>query len=84
MDTTDLEFQTMEAAEDGFLSKNHVADKWEVFMGGAVRIRQCQFCDRFVLSEVFPNGDDEKGNQVYETDIRGSAPTTNCDARKVR
>jgi hypothetical protein len=83
MDTVNLELQTMEAAEDGFRNKNHIAVGWESFLGGAVRILECHTCHRFVLSEVLPNGDDENGNQVYETDIRGSAPTTDCDARKV-
>lgn len=83
MDTTALELETMQAAFDGFKSKNHTFQSWEPFLGGAVRICECSVCHRFALTEVFPNGDDESGNQVYETDIRGSAPTTECGQRKV-
>lgn len=83
MDTTALETQTAQAAGAKFLDKNHVGNGWESFLGGAVLIQECIKCHRFALVSVLPNGDDENGNQVYETDIRGSAPTTECGERKV-
>lgn len=97
MDTRELEAQTMKAARHEFLSKNHASVGWESFLGGAVRILECTICHRFALVSVLPNGSTdeptfhpekdhdwgESGIQVYETDIRGSAPTTECGERKV-
>lgn len=83
MDTHELEDQLRSTADKAATDKGHFFDKWESFLGGAVRIAECSMCHRFSLSSVLPNGDDENGNQIYETDIRGSAPITECGARKV-
>lgn len=83
MDTSSLEKEIMEMAEWGMVGKNHVPGPWESFLGGAIHVSHCVNCQRFSIAEVLPNGDDDSGNQVYETDIRGSAPMTECGARKV-
>jgi hypothetical protein len=83
MDTHELEAQMMVSAGDAARLKNHEFGLWESFLGGAVRILECAACHRFVLTSVLPNGDDENGNQVYETEIRGSASTVECGARRV-
>ena len=62
---------------------HHILGKWEAFLGGAVRIATCTVCHRHAWAEVLPNGDNESGNQVYKTDIRGSAATMECSSRKV-
>lgn len=83
MDTRELEAQLAVSAGNAARLKNHQFGLWESFLGGAVRLLECVECHRYVLTSVLPNGDDENGNQVYETDIRGSAPTVECGTRKV-
>lgn len=82
MDTRELENQLAMTAGKAAKSKGHVGI-WESFLGGAVRILECSECHRYVRTAVLPNGDDEKGNQVYETEIRGSAQTAECSERRV-
>ncbi len=83
MDTTTIESELMASASEYAVSNHHILGPWQSYLGGAVRIVHCITCDRYGLTEVLPNGNDENGNQVYETDIRGSAVTMQCGSRKV-
>ena len=71
-----------EAGEHAELN-HHILGKWESFQAGVVRISHCTACKRHAWVEVFPNGNDKNRNQIYKTDIRGSAVTTECGSRKV-
>jgi hypothetical protein len=83
LDTAETELKLMTEAKERAKSNRHVLGDWESFSAGAVRIASCTACKRHAWAEVFPNGDDDKGNQVYKTDIRGSAVTMECGGRKV-
>ncbi len=83
MDTTGIEAQLMAEAEEQAILNLHTLGNWENFCGGAIRIACCITCKRHVRIEVFPNGNDEFKNQVYQTEIRGPAVTMECGGRKV-
>lgn len=83
MDTAALEASLMTEAGEHAAFNQHALGNWESFLGGAVRLAHCVTCKRHAWVQVLPNGDDKAGNQVYKTDIRGSAVTMECGGRKV-
>jgi hypothetical protein len=83
VDTTTIESELMASASEYAVDNHHTLGPWQSYLGGAVRIAHCTACDRHALTEVLPKGDDDAGNQIYKTDIRGSAITTQCGPRKV-
>lgn len=83
MDTAAIESELMSSASEYAVDNHHILGNWEMFLGGAVRIATCMTCHRHAWAEIFPSGDDKAGNQIYKTDIRGSAVTMQCGSRKV-
>jgi hypothetical protein len=83
MDTAGIEVELMAVAEVGSIDKHHSLGNWETYLGGIVRLSCCIVCNRHVWAQVLPNGSDDKGTQVYETDIHGPALLVECSKRKV-
>jgi hypothetical protein len=83
VDTTALETDLMVAAAQAAQEKHHTLGAWENYLGGSVRLSCCTVCQRHVWAQVLPNGKDDKGHQVYETDFHGPAVTIECGSRKV-
>lgn len=83
MDTAAIESELMSSASDHAVDNHHTLGPWQSYLGGAVRIAYCNTCQRHAWTEILPKGDDDAGNQIYKTDIRGSAVTMECGSRKV-
>lgn len=84
MDTAGIEAQLMAEAQEHVEVNHHVLGPWKSFLGGAVRIALCNSCQRHAIAEILPVGDDDAGNQVYHSDIRGSALKFECNGKATR
>jgi hypothetical protein len=83
MDTVTIGAELRASVETLAASHKHALGNWESFLGDAIQITTCTICFRFAWAQIFPNGNDDQGNQIYKTDIRGSAVTMQCGSRKV-